>query len=188
MPRFDQTRPKAPSRDFPHTLPTTRRPLCFPAQEADTRHLLPSCAFCACKAAGQTTFRAHAFFHHKHDHPGYKCALVARRILYTMSAFTDEATPILDGYHARAQSAQSHKDAVQQLAAMGFTDTTHTNHLLAVYNGSVERVLDYLLNNSMPVPIAPTSTAAPAEDSEAGVAYSAEDLADLFGSARFMRD
>lgn len=105
-----------------------------------------------------------------------------------MFAPTDEATRICEGCYAPASRAQRYEAVALQLAAMGFTDTTHINHLLASYDGNVQRVVDFLPNNSMPAPIAPTSTAAPAEDSEAGVAYSAEHLPDLFRSTRCMRD
>jgi len=128
------------------------------------------------------------FSHHKHDHAGYKCALAARRILAEQVRAYRRSYPICKGYYARASSAQRYEAAALQLAAMGFTDTTHINHLLASYDGNVERVVDCLLNNPIPAPIARISTAAPAEDSEAGVAYSAEDLADLFRSTRCMRD
>ena len=69
-----------------------------------------------------------------------------------------------------------------------FTDTTQINHLLALYDGKVACVANCLIDNSMPAPIAPTSTAAPAEDFEAGVDYSPDNVADLFGSTRFMCD
>lgn len=101
-----------------------------------------------------------------------------------MSAFTDEATPTLDGYYARARSAQSYEAAAQQLAAMGFTNKEHNINLLGLYDGDVTCVVNCLLHNSTPAPIAPPFTAARAQDSEAGVDYSADDLAVLFGSAR----